>query len=859
MPIPKDASLSVDPMVYNLSQISHILGCPLRGNRLATANTQPQVSLLLTDSRSLSFAHQTLFFAIRTAKGDGHRYIPQLYNAGVRAFVVSESNEEFRNTCPEGWFLVVQDTLQALQLLVAAHRRQFSGFPIIGITGSNGKTIVKEWLYQLLAPFRNIIRSPRSYNSQIGVPLSVWQLDTDCNLAIFEAGISQPGEMEKLEPIIRPTIGILTNIGTAHDAGFESQQQKLVEKLRLFRNSDVIIYCADIPGINDALEIAGVGARSMSWTRRHKDAQITVLSVQRTPTSTTVNYLVLGIEGSFTIPMTDDASFENAMQCLCLMVYLAIPPAQIAERMSLLTPLAMRLEVMEGKKGCMLINDVYSNDLTSLQAALEFQKRRNVPSLSNTLVLSDVPQVPLDQSHLCRKIAQLCQIYDIRKLILVGQSAVSSQKTMLYELHTLGLNISTSFFESTEELLTSDAMQSFQNELVLLKGARTYQFERISDELQLRRHETILEVDLDAIVHNLNRYRSHLRPETRLTCMVKAFGYGTGSYELAKTLQDQNVDYLAVAVADEGAELRRQGIRTRIMVMNPEMTAFRTIIENRLEPEIYSFRLLDAFVKEAQRMGVTNYPVHIKIDSGMHRLGFQYPEMEELIDRFRQQNAITIRSVFSHFATADDPNQEDFVHEQKRRFDQCADLLRAAFGNQIIRHICNSAGIEVFPQYQMEMCRLGIGLYGFEAAPVDMNLQPVATLRTTILQIKDIPASETVGYMRNGRLHRDSRIAMVPIGYADGFDRRLGNGNCQMLVFGMSGNHTSRLCPTIGNICMDVTFLDVTDCPEAQEGSQVEVFGKNLPLQQISQRLGTITYEVLSTVSARVKRVYYKE
>ena len=846
-------------MFYNLSQISHILGCPLRGNRLATANTQPQVSLLLTDSRSLTFSDQTLFFAIKTPKGDGHRYIPQLYNQGVRAFVVSESNEEFRNTCPEGWFLVVPDTLVALQKLAAAHRRQFDNIPVIGITGSNGKTIVKEWLYQLLSPFRNIVRSPRSYNSQIGVPLSVWQLNEDCNLAIFEAGISQPGEMEKLEPIIRPTIGILTNIGTAHDAGFESQQQKLIEKLKLFRNSDVIIYNADIPGISDALEIAGVGARSMAWTRRHKDAQITVLNVERTEISTKVDYLVLGIEGSFTIPMTDDASFENAMQCLCLMVYLAIPLAQIAERMQLLAPLAMRLEVMEGKRGCMLINDVYSNDLTSLQAALEFQKRRNVPSLTNTLILSDVPQVPLDESHLCKKVAQLCQIYDIRKLILVGSSSIHSRQEMLRELKNLGLHIVTSFFDCTEKLLGSEAMQQFQNELILLKGARAYQFERISDELQLRRHETILEVDLDAIVHNLNSYRSRLKPETKLTCMVKAFGYGTGSYELAKTLQDQNVDYLAVAVADEGAELRRQGIRTRIIVMNPEMSAFRTIIENQLEPEIYSFRLLDAFVKEAQRMGVTNYPVHIKIDSGMHRLGFQYPEMEELIARFKQQNAITIRSVFSHFATADDPKQTDFVHEQKRRFDQCADLLRAAFPYHILRHICNSAGIEVFPQYQMEMCRLGIGLYGFEAAPVDMNLQPVATLRTTILQIKDIPATETVGYMRNGKLKRDSRIAMVPIGYADGYDRRLGNGNSQMLVFGTTGNIKGRLCPTVGNVCMDVTFLDVTDCPEAQEGSVVEVFGKNLPLQQISQKLGTITYEVLSTVSVRVKRVYYKE
>ena len=846
-------------MIYNLSQISHILGCPLHGNRLATANTQPQVAHLLTDSRSLTFADQTLFFAIRTQKGDGHRYVPQLYDKGVRAFVVQESHENFRNTCPEAWFFVVKDSLAALQKLAAFHRSQFHDIPVVGITGSNGKTIVKEWLNQLLSPFRHVTRSPRSYNSQIGVPLSVWQMDEQTELGIFEAGISQPGEMERLEPIIRPTIGILTNIGTAHAAGFESQQQKLVEKLRLFQNCDVVIYCADIPGISDALELAGIGARSMAWTRRHKDAQIEVLSVKRDDHSTTVEIMVLGMPGQFTIPMTDETSLENAMQCLSLMVYLGISPDQIHERMLQLTPLAMRLEVMEGKRGCMLINDVYSNDLTSLQAALEFQKRRSVPSLTNTLIMSDIQQAQLDDAHRCIKVAQLCQAYNIRKLFLVGERASHYSHVMLEELSHLGLSLVTDFFESTEDLLDSPEMNRFQNELILLKGARTYQFERISDQLQLRRHETILEVDLDAIVHNLNQYRSHLQPETKLTCMVKAFGYGTGSYELAKTLQDQNVDYLAVAVADEGADLRRQGIRTNIMVMNPEMSTFRTLIENRLEPEVYSFRLLDAFVAEAQRMGVTNYPVHIKIDSGMHRLGFQFPEMEELIHRLRNQDAVRVRSVFSHFATADDPAQEYFVHEQKRRFDQCADLLRSSFSYHILRHICNSAGIEVYPQYQMEMCRLGIGLYGFEAAPVDMHLMPVATLRTTILQIKEISADETVGYMRNGKLHRTSRIAMVPIGYADGLDRRLGNGHSEMIVFGLDNLSQGRRCPTVGNVCMDVTFLDVTDCPEAQEGSSVEVFGRNLPLPEISDKLGTITYEVLSTVSTRVKRVYYKE
>lgn len=838
-------------IVYNLSQISKILSCPLHGNRQATANTQPQVSILLTDSRSLTFAGQTLFFALVTAKGDGHKYLPDLYRKGVRAFVVSQAPEEFRNTCPEAWFLIVTDTLQALQQLASWHRQQFQ-LPVVGITGSNGKTIVKEWLYQLLHDTHNIVRSPRSYNSQVGVPLSVWQLSTEHDLALFEAGISLPGEMEKLEKIIRPTIGILTNIGTAHASGFDDQNQKLQEKLQLFRSCDVVIYNADIPGIGDALELAGIGARSMAWTLRHKDAQINVHEVLRSEHETTVRYSMLGIDGAFTIPMTDDASLENALNSLALMLFLGLSPEDIARRMKRLTPLAMRLEVVEGKRGCLLINDAYNCDLTSLEMALEFQKRRASASLKNTLILSDILQADMDDRKRCSKLAQLCRLYNISKLFCIGPVSVRIARTLVEELNEAGVRCIVDVFSSTHEFLESEELNRIQNELVLLKGARDFQFERIGEALQLRRHETILEVNLDAIVHNLNRYRSHLGPDTKLTCMVKAFGYGTGSYELAKTLQDQNVDYLAVAVADEGADLRRQGIRVPIIVMNPEMSAFRTIIENRLEPEVYSFRLMEAFMEETRAMGVTNYPVHIKIDSGMHRLGFQPHEIDELIGRLKRQNSLTIRSVFSHFATADDPMQEEFVHEQKRRFDDCADRIRAAFVYPILRHICNSAGIEKYPQYQMEMCRLGIGLYGFEASEVQMSLEPVASLKSTILQIKDIPASETVGYMRNGKLSRDSRIAMVPIGYADGYDRKFGNGHADMVVAG-------HRCPTLGNVCMDVTFLDVTDCPEAKEGDVVEIFGPNLPLNELSDKLSTIIYEVLSTVSTRVKRVYYKE
>jgi len=837
--------------MYNLSQIAKVINAQLKGNHMASASTQPLIDILLTDSRNLTYPDHTLFFALVTAKGDGHKYIPQLYQQGVRAFVVTVAHDVYRSTCPEAWFLRVDDTCHALQALAEYHRNRFD-IPVVGITGSNGKTIVKEWIYQLLHDIKDIVRSPRSYNSQIGVPLSVWQLREGAELALFEAGISQPGEMENLEPIIRPTIGILTNIGAAHDAGFENHQQKLQEKLRLFQNCDVIIYNADIPGISDALEIAGVGARGMSWTRRHKDAQIEVVNVEQKENSTTITYIFFGMDGSFTINMTDEASIENALNCLAFLLYLGFPFNEIEKRMQRLAPLAMRLEVAEGKRGCLIINDSYSCDITSLEIALQFQSRRSSKSLSNTLVLSDMPQAGLDDQHRWRKVAQLCKAHSIKKLINIGPHSVLTATMLHEELSKVGLQMIVDFYSSTEEFLLSDEFKRLSNELVLLKGARTFQFEKICDQLELRKHETILEVNLDAIVHNLNQYRKHLEPETKMVCMVKAFGYGAGSFELAKTLQDQNVDYLAVAVADEGADLRRQGIRVPIIVMNPEMTAFRAIIENRLEPEIYSFRLLRAFISETERMGVTHYPVHIKIDSGMHRLGFQLPEIDGLISELKSQNAVTVRSVFSHFATADCPDQEEFVYEQKRRFDACADKIIEAFPHKIMRHICNSAGIEKFPQFQMEMCRLGIGLYGFEASEVKMDLIPVATLKSTILQIKDIPETETVGYSRKGKLSRNSRIAMVPIGYADGFNRHLGNGNSEMIVCG-------KRCPTVGNVCMDVTFIDVTDCQQAQEGDSVEIFGTIMPVTELSNTLNTICYEVLSTVSTRVKRVYYKE
>jgi alanine racemase len=831
---------------YNLSHIASLTEGQLHGGALASATTQPQVSILLTDSRSLTFAAHTLFFALVTSKGDGHQYIPQLYEHGVRAFVVSRSWEDLGKLCPEAWFLVVRDPLTALQRLAAHHRRLFPKLPVVGITGSNGKTTVKEWLYQMLHDTRRIVRSPRSYNSQVGVPLSVWQLEEGADLALFEAGISRPDEMARLEPIIAPNIGILTNIGDAHQENFSSRLQKLTEKLLLFKNCDVVIYNADIPDIAEAMEMAGIAARSMAWTLKHEDAQIEVLSTRTDERTTTVRYLFMGLDGEFTLPFTDEAGLENAMNCLAVMLYLGVPREEIHRRLGRLEAIAMRMEVVEGVRGCLLINDAYNADLTSLTTSLDFQKRRSSTQLRSALILTDMDEVGLAPDELTQRVAELCQVYSLHRLITVGPM-LAAHRTLLE-----GVVDEFSAYDSTEQLLLSPELTHLSNELILLKGARRFRLEQVSDLLQLRRHETILEVDLDAIAHNLECYRARLKPETKLVCMVKAFGYGNGSYELAKTLQDRHVDYLAVAVADEGAELRRQGIRVPIMVMNPEMSAFRVIIDNHLEPEIYSFRLLEAFAREVDRQGVTRYPIHIKIDSGMHRLGFQPHEVSALIEQLRSHESLRPASIFSHLAGADSREFDDFTLEQLRRFTEASSAICAAFPYKILRHILNSAGMERFPQYQFDMCRLGIGLYGFEASDERLGLAHVSTLKSTLLQIKEVAPDETVGYSRRGRLQRPTRIAMVPIGYADGYDRRLGNGNAFMLLHG-------HRCPTVGNVCMDVTFLDVTDCPMAAEGDEVIIWGPEHPISDLSDTLGTIVYEVMSTLGTRVKRVYTKE
>lgn len=821
-------------MSYSIETIADLIGAKRFGS------LDSHIDWILTDSRSLCFPEETLFFALKMKRNDGHKYIDELYRRGVRNFVISEIPQNVQQMVDAN-FLQVTSPLKALQKLAEEHREEFQ-IPVVGITGSNGKTIVKEWLYQLISPDKVVTRSPRSYNSQIGVPLSIWLMNEETQLAVIEAGISEMGEMDALRTIIKPTIGVLTNIGGAHQENFYSLAEKCMEKVSLFKDCDVVIYNGDDDLICDCISKSMLTAREIAWSKTDGEKPLFIKSIAKGENSTRIKYRYLDMDNEYTIPFIDDASIENSLNCLAVCLYLMIAPEDIAARMARLEPVAMRLEVKEGKNGCTVINDSYNSDIASLDIALDFMARRpDRNGRKRTLILSDILETGQSSKFLYRKVSQLVNSRGVDKIIGVGEEISSAASVF---------NIEKYFFATTDELLESPLFAALRNEVILVKGSRRFRFDEVSERLELKVHETILEIDLNALVDNLNYYRSKLKPETKIVCMVKASAYGAGSYEVAKTLQDQRVDYLAVAVADEGSDLRKAGITSSILIMNPEMTAFKTMFDYKLEPEVYSFHLLDALIKAVEKEGITNYPIHIKLDTGMHRLGFASEDMPKLIQRIKSQSGVIIRSVFSHFVGSDSPQFDAFTRRQIEIFDKASSELQAAFGHKIIRHICNSAGIERFPGAQYDMCRLGLGLYGIN--PIDNSvLHNVSTLKTTILQIHDVPKEDSVGYSRKGRLERDSRIAAIPIGYADGLDRHLGNGHGYCLVNGQKA-------PYVGNICMDVCMIDVTDI-NCKEGDRVEIFGDDLPVSDLSDILETIPYEILTSVSTRVKRVYFKD
>ena len=825
-------------MTYSIEKVATLIGARRYGEHEAT------IGWLLTDSRSLCFPEQTLFFALRSKRNDGHRYIEELYRRGVRSFVVEQVPAAYQTAYPEANFLKVPSPLAALQRLAERHRDEFD-IPVVGITGSNGKTWVKEWLYQILMPTMKVTRSPKSYNSQIGVPLSVWLLGEQTQVALFEAGISEPCEMLALHDIIQPTIGVLTSLGAAHQENFRNMDEKCMEKLQLFRDTEVIIYPSDDDTVSRCVRRSQYKGERIGWSRYSEKAPMYVKT-----DGGKVSYIFKGVEGSYEIPFIDEASIENSITCAAVALYLGLSPEELAERMAKLEPIAMRLEVKEGQRGLTLINDSYNSDINSLDIALDFMNRRIENKASNlrpqtpkTLILSDIYQTGESSAELYREVSDLISKRGIDRFIGIG-AELSSQASQIQIAQKW-------FFNDVEQFLQSRLFRSLHDEIVLLKGARPFGFERISELLEQKVHETILEVDLNAVVDNLNHYRSFLKPDTKMVCMIKADAYGAGAVEIAKTLQDHRVDYLAVAVADEGVALRKAGITQNIIVMNPEMSSFKTLFDYDLEPEVYSFRLMEALVKEARKQGITGWPVHLKLDTGMHRLGFDpRQDLDKLISRLKQQSAIIPRSVFSHFVGSDSDDFDNFSAYQFRLFDEGSKKIQAAFSHKILRHMDNSAGIEHFPERQMDMCRLGIGLYGVDPRTNGI-LSTVSTLKTTILQLRHVPKEETVGYSRKGKLERDSVIAAIPIGYADGLNRRLGNRHCYCLVNGQKAEY-------VGNICMDVALVDVTDIP-CQEGDSVEIFGKNLPVTVLSDVLETIPYEVLTSVSNRVKRVYFQD
>ena len=822
-------------MKYSIEKVTTLIGA----RRIGEADAQ--IGWLLTDSRSLCFPEETLFFALRSARNDGHRYISDLYRRGVRNFVVEakgilETQTDGLNGMKDANFLVVPSPLAALQRLAERHRDEFD-LPIVGITGSNGKTMVKEWLYQLLLPSQKIVRSPRSYNSQIGVPLSVWLLNEQTEVGIFEAGISQPGEMYALRDIIQPTIGVLTSLGSAHQENFRSMEEKCMEKLELMHDTEAMVYCSDNDIVSRCIRRMNYKGEKIAWSMCDEQAAFFVKEVK----DSKITYIWQEEENCYTIPFIDEASIENSITCAAVALYMGLTPSQIADRMAKLEPVAMRLEVKQGQRGCVIINDSYNSDINSLDIALDFMNRRE--AAKKTLILSDIFQTGSAPETLYAQVSELAVKRGVDKFIGIGpELTAQADKIQIADK---------AFFADVKHFLSSDAFAGLRDELVLLKGARSFCFDQITEQLEQKVHETILEVNLNAVVENLNYYRSFLKPETKMVCMIKADAYGAGAVEIAKTLQDHRVDYLAVAVADEGVTLRKAGITANIMIMNPEMTAFKTMFDYDLEPEVYSFRLMDALIKAARKEGITGWPVHIKFDTGMHRLGFDpKDDIFKLIDRLKHQNAIIPRSVFSHFVGSDSDGFDEFSAQQFALFEEGSQRLQAAFGHRILRHMDNSAGIEHFPERQMDMCRLGLGLYGVD--PRDNRiLNTVSTLKTTILQLRHVPAGETVGYSRKGKIERDSVIAAIPIGYADGLNRHLGNRNCYCLVKGQKAEY-------VGNICMDVAMIDVTDIP-CMEGDQVEIFGEHLPVTVLSDTLDTIPYEVLTGVSNRVKRVYFQD
>ena len=814
--------------VYSLHKVSSVVEGVLYGNSKQTIDS------LITDSRNIVYDDNSLFIALKGPRHDGHVFIEELISRGIMNFMISDKSyiKEGAN------FILVDSTLKALQKLATNARRDFLN-PVIGITGSNGKTIVKEWLYQCLSSKYRVIRSPKSYNSQIGVPLSVWLLNNDADYGIIEAGISEPKEMVHLEQIIKPTIGIFTNIGATHQENFTSVKEKVEEKLQLFSQCDKVVYCEDHKSIHEQLSSGRyTNCELINWSTKSSTAWLTIISVQKNQNKTIIGFKNEILEGSVVIPFSDEASLENCLHILTLLLYLKYTPEDIQDCFDNLTPVAMRMEQMKGINNCTLINDAYNNDINSLKIALD-QLNIQKQHPKKTVILSDIYQSGFPDEILYQKVSKLIGNHNINRLIGVG-SGITKCKKLFPQ--------SAKFYLTTDAFLSDLDKLSFSDEAILLKGSRKFSFEKIAGFLTEKQHNTVLEINLNNLLHNLNHFRSLLK-NTKIMVMVKALSYGSGTFEIANLLQHQKVDYLGVAFTDEGVELRNAGIKLPIMVMAPDTRSFEKIISYNLEPEIYSFKSLSSLIKSLRNKQITGYPVHIKIDSGMHRLGFLKPETSELISVLKKHSEIKVRALFTHLSASDNKKEDSFTHKQLKEFNEIYSLISSELKIQPLRHVLNSAGIERFPEYHYEMVRLGIGLHGISAT--NEKLLAVSTLKTHISQIKELDKGETVGYNRRGIITKPTRVGIIPVGYADGIDRKLGNGNMQVIINGSKAT-------VIGDICMDMCMVDLSGI-KAEEEDEVIIFGAEQPINILAEQLETIPYEIITSISSRVVRKYVNE
>ena len=806
---------------------------------------------LVYDSRKIQFPEASLFFALKTKGSDGHRFMQHAWQSGVRNFIADHDVET--EQLPQSNVLVVGDTLLALQQLAAFHRKRFD-IPVIGITGSNGKTIVKEWLFQLLQPDYLIVRSPKSYNSQIGVPLSIWQLNSQHTLAIFEAGISQPGEMERLAAMIQPTIGIFTNLGAAHDAGFESLRQKAEEKSRLLAHASAVIFNTEAIGPplflkKEKEKWLRPDVTVFDWSAVH-DARLVISSKIPMSGGTVITGEYNGSQISITVPFTDEAYIQNAVHCWCVLLHLGYDDETIKERLAKLHAVDMRLQLHHGINHCLLINDTYSADISSLRIALEFQQQQG--NLKRTVIISDFLETAGTAESLYSQIMVLLLAHKVEKLVAIGGAITGYLKEHDREHDAVGYHPELHLYADTDAFIKTFKSSDFNHEIILVKGARRFELERVVQLLMQQVHQTVLEINLNAIVHNLKQYIGIIQPRTKIMAMVKAFAYGSGGAEIAGVLQYHNVQYLGVAYPDEGIDLRKAGISLPVMVMNADESSYQMLTEYNLQPVIYSFELLQRFSEYIRTQGLSFYPVHIEVETGMNRLGFSIGDMPALAGKLASGNLLKVESVFTHLAASDDPAQDEFTMQQAAVFHEAATVLEQKLSYSFLKHISNSAAIIRHPQLQLDMVRLGIGLYGVEIASNRLELQSVATLRSTIAQIKHLKAGDTVSYNRNGVIREDAVIATVRIGYADGYSRRFSSGVGKMWVRG-------QLAPVVGVVCMDMTMINITGIKGVREGDEVIVFGAPLPVQQVAEMAQTIPYEIMTSVSQRVKRVYYQE